>query len=97
MFDAMRPFAYIVEAAAKGKLNQENTVVAVQTAPRLKFSDDLMSNSNPNLTDMAEEDKRFVEAAPNIFGDGFSEKAKERDDKLKVLRNTKPPAKKPSS
>ena len=42
---------------------------------------------NPNLKEMAE-DKLYKEAAPNLFGDSFSRKAKERDDKLKVLRST---------
>ena len=54
----------------------------------------VLTDLNPNLKDMAEEDKVFKDAAPNLFGDGFLRKAKERDDELKALRNTRQPPKK---
>ena len=49
----------------------------------------VLTDLNPNLKDMAEEDKLFRDAAPNLFGEGFSKKAKERDEELKVLKSAK--------
>lgn len=43
---------------------------------------------------MSEEDKLYKEVAPNLFGDGFSKKAKEKDEELKVLGSTRQPPKK---
>ncbi len=40
---------------------------------------------NTNLEEMAEDDSLFVESAPQLLGDGFNKKAKERDDELKCL------------
>ena len=36
----------------------------------------VLSDLNPSLKDMAEEDKLYREVAPNLFGEGFSRKAK---------------------
>ena len=35
---------------------------------------------------MADEDAIYKNAAPNLFGEGFTKKAKERDDELRVLQ-----------
>ena len=51
------------------------------------------SDLNPNLKDMAEEDEVLKGAAPQLFGDSFSKKAKERDDELKALRKLRQPPK----
>ena len=52
---------------------------------------------NPNLKDIAEEDKVFMDAAPHLFGDSFSKKAKERDDELKALRGMRQRTRKPTT
>ena len=46
----------------------------------------VLGDLNPRLTDMADEDEQYREAPPNLFGDGFAKKAKERDKELKALQ-----------
>ena len=40
---------------------------------------------NPGLADMPEEDQLFCDPGIRLFGEGFSKKAKERDDELKAF------------
>lgn len=99
VLDAVGPLASILETATKGKLTEEMAVEAVQTALKLlgnaschlaaERRRNVLTDLNPTLKEMADEDKLFKDAAPNLFGEGFSKKAKERDDELKVLRNTR--------
>lgn len=102
VLDAVGPMAFILEAAAKGNLTQEIAVEAAQTALKLLGNaschlaterKNVLTDLNPSLKDMAEEDKLYKEAAPNLFGEGFLRKAKERDEELKVLKSTRPPQK----
>ena len=50
----------------------------------------ILTNLNLRLTDMADEDGLYKNAVSKLFGEGFSKKAKERDDDLKVLRSARP-------
>ena len=98
VLDAVGPLAFILESAVQGTLTHASAVEAAQTALKLlenasgllamERRRNALSDMNPNLKDIAEEDSLYKEAAPNHFGDGFSKKAKERDDELKVLRST---------
>lgn len=45
---------------------------------------------NPDLQDLAAEDKLFVEASPNLFGEGFEKRMKERAESVKLLVKAKP-------
>ena len=105
VLDAVGPLAFVLESAARGSLTQESTVEAVRTALRLlgnaschlatERRRNVLADLNPNLKEMAE--GIYKEAAPNLFGDGFAKKAKERDDELKVLRSARQgPQKRPN-
>ena len=104
VLDAVGPLAFVLESAARGSLTQESAIEAAQTALKLlgnaschlatERRRNALADLNPNLKEMAEEDSLYAEATPNLFGDGFSKKAKERDDELKVLRSAKVPQKK---
>ena len=99
VLDAVGPLAYILEAAGQDNFTMADAVDAVQTALKLlgnaschlamERRRNVLTDLNPNLKDMAEEDKLFRDVAPNLFGEGFSKKAKERDKELKVLKSTK--------
>lgn len=82
----------MLESATQGNLTEDIAVETVQTALKLLGNASChlavvirRSVLNPNLKKMAEEDKIYKGAAPNLFGDSFLKKAKERDDELKVL------------
>ncbi len=95
MLDAVGPMIKILEEAASGQLTPKLVVEAAQSA--LKFLGnahshanrerrrDALGNMNPRLTDMAEDDRIFKYAGTSLFGEGFSKKAKERDEELKCL------------
>ena len=95
LLDAVGPLASILEDASTGELTMKGTVDAVQTALKLLGNASMNLNRerrknvirdlNTNLEEMAEDDSLFVDAAPQLLGDGFTKKAKERDDELKCL------------
>ena len=107
VLDAVGPLTFILEAAAQDKLTMVDAVDAAQTALKLlgnaschlamERRRNVLTDLNPSLKDMAEEDKLFKDAAPNLFGEGFLKKAKERDEELKVLKSTKQMPKKPTN
>ena len=51
----------------------------------------LVPTINKNLTPFVKEDTDFMEAAPNLFGSGFSKQAKDYLNQVKTLRSTLPP------
>lgn len=97
LLDAVGPLSFILEEARKGQLPPKATVEAAQTALRLlgNVSANIsrerrraaIANMNYRLVDMAEDDQLFAKAAPILFGDGFANKAKERDEELKCLNH----------
>ena len=96
LLDAVGPLTFLLEELDKGTLTPQTTREAAQTALRLlgnascHISADrrknVLGDLNPRLTDMADEDEQYREAPPNLFGDGFAKKAKERDEELKALQ-----------
>ena len=42
----------------------------------------VIESTNPSLMDLADEDELFKNAVPQLFGEGFPKKAKERDEEL---------------
>ena len=101
VLDAVGPLTTILESTARGKFDADATIKAVRTALKLlgnasghlamERRRNALSDLNFNLKDMAEEDQVFKDAAPQLFGNGFSKKAKERDDELKALRKSRQP------
>ena len=97
LLDAVGPLSFILEEARKGQLPPKATVEAAQTALRLLVNVSAnisrerrraaIANMNYRLVDMAEDDQLFAKAAPILFGDGFANKAKERDEELKCLNH----------
>ena len=97
LLDAVGPITYILEEATKGQLTQKSAMEAAQTALKLMGNASMQANRerrknaiqcmNPRLGDMAEDDELYKAAAPALFGEGFSKKAKERDDELKCLNH----------
>ena len=95
VLDAAGHLAAILESKARGNFNLDSVVDAVHTALKLlgnaschsavERRKNLLSDLNPNFKDMAEEDEVFKSLAPQLFGDGLSMKAKERDDELNAL------------
>ncbi len=95
LLDTVGPLASILEDASTGELTMKGTVDAVQTALKLLGNASMSLNRerrknvirdlNTNLEEMAEDDSLFVDAAPQLLGDGFTKKAKVRDDELKCL------------
>ena len=94
--DAVGPLTFLQEELEKGTLTPQTTREAAQMALRLlgnaschisaDWRKNVLGDLNPRLTDMADEDKQYREAPPNLFGDGFAKKAKERDEELKALQ-----------
>lgn len=105
MLDAVGPITHILEEAAKGELSQKSAMEAAQTALKLLGNASVQASRdrrklalkslNSGLVDMAEDDFLFRNAAPSLFGDGFSKKAKERDEELRCLNQAT--SSKPSS
>ena len=49
---------------------------------------------NPDIQDLADEDKPFTKASPYLFGSGLEARMKERAESVRLLEATKPPSKK---
>ena len=94
---AFAPLArYINEANSdSGQLSAADCPEMVRTSARLlgnlsAFCSRLRRSSvlqsvNSRIVDMADEDEIFQDAGRKLFGEGFTKKAKERDDELKSL------------
>ena len=90
LLDAVGPMAYLLEEATNKTLTLENAVEAAQMALKLlgnasghiatERRKSVLTNLNPRLVEMAEEEELFKEAPPNLFREGFTKKAKDRDD-----------------
>ena len=50
----------------------------------------VLKDLNPDLLSLAEQDETFSTAAPLLFGQGFSKKAKEHTEEVKSLRKSAP-------
>ena len=94
--DGMIPLCRVLNDALRGEINIPGGVMeAIQTSIRLLGSTtahvnrlrrtSVLQSLNPGIVEMAEEDSIFVDAGTRLFGEGFSEKAKKRDDELKAL------------
>ena len=95
MLDAVGPITHILEEAAKGQLTPKTAVEAAQTALKLLGNASMQVNRkrrrcaieslNPSLMDLADEDDLYKNSAPQLFGEGFFKKEKERDKELQCL------------
>lgn len=95
MLDCVGLITSILEDAVLGQLTPKSAMEAAQTALKLLGNASMNANRerwkniiqdlNPNLVEMAEDNKVFSNAAPWILGDDFAKKAKERDEELKSL------------
>ena len=94
--DGMFPLCRLLNDAHSGELHlPEIALDAVQTSIRLLGSvtahcnrlrrTSALQSLNPGIVDKAEEDAIFKDAGLRLFGEGFSEKAKKRDDELRAL------------
>ena len=95
LLDAAGPLTYVLEEAVRGTLTLDESIAACEQS--LMFIGNASSHLNRErrknaitcmnkaLVDMADDDTIFKTAAPALFGDGFSKKAKERSDELKCL------------
>ena len=92
--DGMFPLCRLLNDAHSGELHlPEIALDAVQTSIRLLGSvtahrnrlrrTSALQSLNRGIVDMAEEDSIFKDAGLRLFGEGFSEKAKKRDDELR--------------
>ena len=108
MLDAVGPVTYILESAVKGELTQKAAIIeAAQTALKLlgnasgnanrERRKSALQSLNPRLVDMAEDEAIYKTAGPLLFGEGFTKKAKERDDELKCLNQATSSTNKASS
>lgn len=55
----------------------------------------VLKTLNSDLLDLAEEDELFKEAAPNLFGEGFEKRMRERAESVKLLSKVSKPTKPP--
>ena len=95
LLDAVGPLTYVLEEAGKETLTVQATVEACQQAlafignANMHLNRERRRNAilcmNRDLAEMAEDDDTFKTSAPQLFGDGFSRKAKERSEELKCL------------
>ena len=95
LLDATAPLIHVMEEHELGTLTAESAINAVQYALRFIGNASLhlsrerrknaISSMNRSLVDMADDDDSFREAAPALFGDGFSKRAKERSEELRCL------------
>ena len=107
MLDAVGPVTYILESAVKGELTQKAAIEAAQTALKLlgnasgnanrERRKSALQSLNPRLVDMAEDEAIYKTAGPLLFGEGFTKKAKERDDEMKCLNQATSSTNKASS
>eukprot|EP00117_Sycon_ciliatum_P035129 scpid47736/ scgid26689/ len=95
LLDAVGPLTYVLEEAGKETLTVQATVEACQRALAFIGNANMHLNRerprnailcmNRDLAEMADDDDTFKMSAPQLFGDGFSRKAKERSKELKCL------------
>ena len=95
LLDAVGPLTYVLEEAGKETLTVQATVEACQQTlafignANMHLNRERRRNAilcmNRDLAEMAEDDDTFKTSAPQLFGDGFSRKAKERSEELKCL------------
>ena len=95
LLDAVGPLTYVLEEAGKETLTVQATVEACQQAlafignANMHLNRERRRNAilcmNRDLAEIAEDDDTFKTSAPQLFGDGFSRKAKERSEELKCL------------
>ena len=94
--DALAPIAKILNDCCSGQQDLPDSVVehllsSVRLLGNVSSHYNRQRRSlvlqclNPGIADMAEEDKLFSDAGIRLFGEGFSKKAKERDDELKTF------------
>ena len=93
--DVVGPLTTIVEQREAGSLMAEKTIAAAKLA--LKFARNTavqisrkrqkraIHDRNPKLSDLAEKESIYEDAAPELFGDKFVKEAKEREEQLCCL------------
>ena len=52
----------------------------------------VLRTCNPNIQDLAEKEKLFANALPNLFGSEFEKKMKERAESMKILAKSQNPS-----
>lgn len=93
--DVVGPLITIVKQGEAGSLMAKKAVAAAKLA--LKFAgnaaiqisrerrEKATLDMNPKLSDLAEKDAIYEDAAPELFGDKFAKEAKEREEQLHCL------------
>ena len=112
-FDAFAPLARYINKANSdsGQLSAADYLEMVRTSARLLGNlsvlcsrlrrSSVLQSVNSRIVDMADEDEIFHDAGRKPFGEGFTKKAKERDDELRSLAaqqlgdRRKPPTSRP--
>eukprot|EP00117_Sycon_ciliatum_P044238 scpid97068/ scgid31946/ len=95
LLDAVGPLTHVLEEAQKDTLTAGEAVEACKTAlafignANMYLNRDRRRNAimcmNRDLADMAEDDPIYKASAPQLFGEGFSKRAKERNEEIKCL------------
>lgn len=95
VLDAVGPLTAVVDKLQAGEASSEDVLAANQMALRLlgnasvKISQERRKNVlgelNNKISDLAEKDEIYQDAAPNLFGDEFLKQAKDREDQMKCL------------
>ena len=106
VLDPVAPLVHLLHKLDDEEFTVEEARMATQDALRLLGNASaqistmrrrkVLKNLNPKLQDMADEPELFSAAAPQLFGQGFESKMKERAKSLKILstaRSTSPPPK----
>ena len=92
VLDAVGPLTHLLEME---NIQAKDAVEAAVTALRFLGNASVqisrtrrkaaITDMNPAISDMAEFDAVYAEAAPSLFGDNFCKEAKDREDQLKCL------------
>ena len=94
--DVLAPIARIINDSCSGQFDlpdivMEHLLLSIRLLGNVSSQFNRQRTSlilqclNPGIADMAEEDQLFCDARIRLFGEGFSKKAKERDDELKAF------------
>ena len=87
VLDAVTPLVHILESAKNGKLNNDTSEKASKLALRLLANasahitkekrKNVLKDLNRDLLTLVEDEERFANVAPMLFGDGFEKTMKE--------------------
>ena len=98
VLDAVAPLVHILESAKNGKLTNDTSEKASKLALRLLANasahiakerrKNALKDLNKDLLTLVEDEERFANVAPMLFGDGFEKTMKEHVEAMRCIRKS---------